>query len=86
MVLSAIDETIGLEDLAVYDTADSVEPFPYETPMSQSQYEVVTTHTTMAENDTGNIYEVPGMTVYDGAGIGGSHPLFYQYVPSKVCG
>ena len=54
--------------------------------MSQPQYETVVNHTTMAEYDADNHYDVASVPVYDGVSPGGSSSLFYQYVPSKVCG
>ena len=72
------------EEERVYETPNSVEPFPYETPASDLQYETVLSHSTLRANEADDQNEFASLPVYEGLAPGGSSSLVYQYVPPKV--
>ena len=84
MASSDIDN--ACEELAVYEEPNSADQSPYETPVSQTQYEIVLNHTTVVANIAADHHKVDRFPVYENfkVGPGGSSNLFYQYVPSKV--
>ena len=72
------------EEGAVYETPNSHEPFPYETPMSTLKYETALSHSTQPANEADDQYDVASLPVYERVGPESSSNLVYQYVPSKV--
>ena len=78
------DSDNACEELAVYEEPNSADPLPYETPVSETQYEIVLNHTTVVAIEAADHHKVDRFPVYERVGPGGSSNLFYQYVPSKV--